>query len=86
MSKASGISFLFFPKKKVILEFRICFGNKIIPVNEKGENVTNPKLLHKFYEQAKLKINKEKEKKLLPKKRMSVNPITFFFNPIKICA
>ena len=58
--------------------------NKIIPVNEKGENVTNPKLLHKFYEQAKFKINKEKEKKLLPKKRMSVNPITFFFNPIKI--
>ena len=58
--------------------------NNFIPVNEKGENITNPKLLHKFYEQAKLKINNEKEKKLLPKKRMSVNPITTFFNPIKI--
>ena len=58
--------------------------NNIIPVNEKGENITNPKILHKFYEQAKLKINNEKEKKLLPKKRMSVNPITTFFNPIKI--
>ena len=58
--------------------------NNIIPVNEKGENITNPKILHKFYEQTKLKINNEKEKKLLPKKRMSVNPITTFFNPIKI--
>ena len=58
--------------------------NNFIPVNEKGKNITNPKLLHKFYEQAKLKINNEKEKKLLPKKRMSVNPITTFFNPIKI--
>ena len=58
--------------------------NKIIPINEKGKEIKNQTLLSKFYEEIKLRINSEKQKKLLPKKRLSVNPIKIFVNPIKM--
>ena len=58
--------------------------NKTIPINEKGEEVKNPKMLHDFYEKIKSKINSEKEKTLLSKRRLSANPVKIFVNPIKI--
>ena len=58
--------------------------NKIIPINQKGHEIKNPKVLDNLYEEIKSKINSEKQKKLLPKKRASVNPTKVYINPFKI--
>ena len=58
--------------------------NKMVPINEEGEEVNDPKMLSDFYEKIKIKINSEKIKNLLPKKRLTVNIVEAFVNPIHI--
>ena len=58
--------------------------NKILPVDEKGEEIKHPKLLIDLYQQIKSMLNIEKEKLFLKKRRLSYNPLMLFKNPIKI--
>ena len=58
--------------------------NKMVPINEEGEEVNDPKMLNDFYEKIKIKINSEKIKNILPKKRLTVNIVEAFVNPIHI--
>ncbi len=39
--------------------------NKMVPINEEGEEVNDPKMLNDFYEKIKIKINSEKIKNIL---------------------
>ena len=58
--------------------------DKILPVDEKGEEIKHPKLLIDLYQQIKSMLNIEKEKLFLKKRRLSYNPLMLFKNPIKI--
>ena len=59
-------------------------GNKLYPINEKGEEEKDPRILKDLYEQVKIKRNSEEEKKLFPKKRLSQFQTIKYENPIKI--
>ena len=45
--------------------------DKIIPINEEGNEIKNAKILNDLYYQVKEKIKSEEEKNLLPKKRLT---------------
>ena len=51
--------------------------NKILPVDEKGEEIKHPKLLIDLYQQIKSMLNIEKEKLFLKKRRLSYNPLCY---------
>ena len=58
--------------------------SKIIPIDEKKEEIKNPRILISLYEEIKSMINGPKQKFGLPRKRLSCDPLSIFINPIKI--
>ena len=56
--------------------------NRIIPINAKGHQIKDGKTLDNLYEEVKSRLNTQKHKQLLHKRRSSINPINTFNNPI----
>ena len=57
---------------------------KIIPINEEGDEIKNAVILSDLYEEIKKRLRSEEVKKLLPKRRLSANLAKKFENPLKI--